>query len=83
MPPQQAATQRLTNNQVGSHHGAGITSVSLKIGRASVMLYANSYRKPTAVSAGCSTQEYLGSFSVHATEIPPVFDALLRQATSG
>lgn len=83
MQPQHAATQRRTTNPVGAHHAACITSVSLKIGRTSVMLYANSYRKPTAVSAGCSTQEYLGSFSVHATEIPPVFDALLRQATSG
>ncbi len=58
-------------------------SVSLKIGRTSVMLYANRYRKPTGGLPGCSEQVYLGSFSVHATEIPSAFLALLRQATSG
>ena len=58
-------------------------SVSLKIGRTSVMLYANRYRKPTGGLPGCSEQVYLGSFSVHATEIPTAFLALLRQATSG
>lgn len=58
-------------------------SVSLKIGRTSVMLYANRYRKPTGGRPGCSEQVYLGSFSVHVTEIPPAFLALLRQATSG
>lgn len=58
-------------------------SVSLKIGRTSVMLYANRYRKPSHGTPGGSVQEYIGSFSVHATEIPPTFDALLRQATSG
>ena len=58
-------------------------SVSLKIGRTSVMLYRNEYLKPSGNRPGCSVQEYLGSFSVHATEIPPAFDALLRQATSG
>jgi hypothetical protein len=58
-------------------------SVSLKIGRTSVMLYANRYRKPTGGLPGCSEQVYLGSFSVHAIEIPPAFLALLRQATSG
>jgi len=58
-------------------------SVSLKIGRTSVMLYANRYRKPSHGTPGGSVQEYMGSFSVHATAIPPAFDALLRQATSG
>lgn len=62
---------------------AGSPSVSLKIGRTSVMLYLNSYRKPADGTPGCSVQEYLGSFSIHASEIPPAFDALLRQATSG
>ena len=47
------------------------------------MLYRNEYLKPSGNRPGCSVQEYLGSFSVHATEIPPAFDALLRQATSG
>ena len=58
-------------------------SVSLKIGRTSVMLYRNEYLKPAGNRPGCSVQDYLGSFSVHATEIPPAFDALLRRATSG
>lgn len=57
--------------------------MSLKIGRTSVMLYRNEYLKPSGNRPGCSVQEYLGSFSVHATEIPPAFDVLLRQATSG
>lgn len=61
----------------------GEVSVSLKIGRTSVMLYANRYRKPSHGTPGGSVQEYMGSFSVHATEIPPAFDALLCQATSG
>ena len=58
-------------------------SVSLKIGSTSVMLYANCYRKPNDGASGFSTQEYLGSFSVNATEVPTEFDALLRQATAG
>lgn len=57
--------------------------MSLKIGRTSVMLYRNEYLKPSGNRPGCSVQEYLGSFSVHATEIPSAFLALLRQATSG
>lgn len=56
-------------------------SVSLKIGRTSVMLYANCYRKDAGAGRGHSTQEYLASFSVNATQIPPQFDALLRQLT--
>lgn len=56
-------------------------SVSLKIGRTSVMLYANGYREEASDGRGQSTQEYLASFSVNATQIPPQFDALLRQVT--
>lgn len=56
-------------------------SVSLKIGRTSVMLYANGYRKDAGAGHGQSVQEYLASFSVNATQIPPQFDALLRQLT--
>jgi hypothetical protein len=57
-------------------------SVSLKINRSSVMLYANHYvRLPEGV--GATSQSYLGSFPVNATEVPERFEALLRQATQG
>ena len=58
-------------------------SVSLKIGRTSVMLYANRYRKAADGRPGYSVQEYLCSFSVNSTDIPPEIDALLRQVTCG
>lgn len=45
------------------------------------MLYANGYRKDAGAGHGQSVQEYLASFSVNATQIPPQFDALLRQLT--
>ena len=58
------------------------TSVSLKINRTSVMLYANRYvRLPDG--SGASSQAYLGSFSSAATEIPVTFESLLRAATTG
>lgn len=58
------------------------SSVSLKINRTSVMLYANRYvRLPEGV--GATTQKYLGSFSVNATEVPERFEMLLQQATQG
>jgi len=57
-------------------------SASLKLSRTSVMLYENGYeRLPDGRAA--STQRYLGSFPRSATDIPPKFDALLREATSG
>lgn len=58
-------------------------SVSLKIGRTSVMLYANRYRKAADGMPGYSVQEYLCSFSVNCTDIPPEIDAMLRQVTCG
>ena len=55
-------------------------SASLKLSRTSVMLYENGYeRLPDGRAA--STQRYLGSFPRSATDIPPKFDALLREAT--
>lgn len=58
------------------------TSVSLKINRTSVMLYANRYvRLPDG--SGASSQSYLGSFPVTATELPAAFESLLRAATAG
>lgn len=57
-------------------------SVSLKINRTSVMLYANRYiRLPDG--SGASSQAYLGSFPITATEIPAAFESLLRAATAG
>lgn len=58
------------------------TAVTLKINRTSVMLYACHYvRLPEGV--GATVQTYLGSFPVSATEVPPKFAALLREATLG
>lgn len=57
-------------------------SVTLKISKTSVMLYAVRYIK-RAGEAGATMQEYLGSFPISSTEIPVTFDALLRQATVG
>ena len=58
------------------------TAVTLKINRTSVMLYACHYvRLPEGV--GATVQTYLGSFPVTATEVPPKFAALLREATLG
>lgn len=58
------------------------TSVSLKINRTSVMLYANRYvRLPDG--SGASSQSYLGSFPVAASELPAAFESLLRAATVG
>lgn len=56
------------------------TAATLKINRTSVMLYACHYvRLPEGV--GATVQTYLGSFPVSATEVPPKFAALLREAT--
>lgn len=58
------------------------TSVSLKINRTSVMLYANKYvRLPDG--SGASSQHYLASFPSSATELPADFESLLRTATTG
>lgn len=58
------------------------TSVSLKINRTSVMLYANRYvRLPDG--SGASSQAYLASFPITATELPVAFESLLRAATTG
>lgn len=57
-------------------------SASLKLSRTSVMLYENGYER-LADGRGASTQRYLGSFARSATDIPPKFDALLREATRG
>ncbi len=58
-------------------------SISMKINRTSVMLYANEYRKPTDGGAGHAVQRYLGSCSVNVTELPAAFHALLREGTRG
>lgn len=58
------------------------TSVSLKINRTSVMLYSNRYvRLPDG--SGASSQAYLASFPITATELPAAFELLLRAATAG
>lgn len=58
------------------------TSVTLKINKTSVMLYASQYvRLPDG--RGASSQTYLASFSRNATEVPPQFAAALREATRG
>lgn len=58
------------------------TSVSLKINRTSAMLYANRYvRLPDG--SGASSQAYLASFPITATELPAGFESLLRAATTG
>ena len=58
------------------------TAVTLKINKTSVMLYACIYvRLPEGV--GATVQTYLGSFPVTATEVPPKFAALMREATLG
>lgn len=57
-------------------------SVSLKLSRTSVMLYENGYERLSDGRAA-STQRYLGSFPRSATDIPPKFGALLREATRG
>ncbi|UCV20079.1 hypothetical protein [Ferribacterium limneticum] len=58
------------------------TSVSLKINRTSAMLYANRYvRLPDG--SGASSQSYLASFPITATELPAGFESLLRAATTG
>ena len=57
-------------------------SVSIKLSRTSVMLYEKGYeRLPEGWSA--SKERYLGSFPRSATDIPPKFAALLREATRG
>ena len=58
------------------------TSVSLKINRTSAMLYANKYvRLPNG--SGASSQTYLASFPVSATDLPKEFESILRSATVG
>ncbi|MDP3537977.1 MAG: hypothetical protein Q8S26_04670 [Azonexus sp.] len=58
------------------------SSVSLKINKSSVMLYANRY---VALPGGGSAtaQTYLGSFPRTATEVPSTFEVLLRESTLG
>lgn len=57
-------------------------SVSLKLNSTSVMLYTNQYvRLPDG--RGASIQTYLASFSRKATDIPPLFETALREATRG
>lgn len=58
-------------------------SISMKINRTSVMLYANEYHKPPDGGAGHAVQRYLGSCSVNVTELPAAFHALLREGTRG
>lgn len=58
-------------------------SISMKINRTSVMLYANEYCKPPDGGAGHAVQRYLGSCSVNVTELPAAFHALLREGTRG
>lgn len=58
------------------------TSVTLKINKTSVMLYANRYLK-LPDQGGATVQAYLGSFPVTACEVPAKFEALLRGATEG
>jgi hypothetical protein len=58
------------------------SSVTLKINRTSVMLYASRYVK-LPDGSGATGQRYLGSFPVSATEVPAKFEALLREATAG
>lgn len=57
-------------------------SVTLKINRTSVMLYASRYVK-LPDGSGATGQRYLGSFPVTASEVPAKFEALLRAATTG
>lgn len=57
-------------------------SVTLKISKSSVMLYASRYMKRSG-EPGATTQEYLASFSITSTEVPANFKSLLRQATAG
>lgn len=56
-------------------------SVTLKINRTSVMLYATEYVRLND-GRGASTQRYLASFSKNATELPAAFATALREATS-
>lgn len=57
-------------------------SVTLKINKTSVMLYANQYlRLPDG--RGASSQIYLGSFPKTATEMPASFEQKLREYTAG
>ncbi len=57
-------------------------SVTLKINRTSIMLYANEYvRLPDG--RGASSQIYLASFPKTATDIPAAFEQKLREATVG
>lgn len=57
-------------------------SVTLKISKSSVMLYANRYLRHEG-EPGATAQQYLASFATRCTDIPPAFDAILRQATAG
>lgn len=57
-------------------------SVTLKINKTSVMLYANLYLR-LADRRGASSQIYLSSFPKTATEIPSKFEDILRESTVG
>jgi hypothetical protein len=58
------------------------TSVTLKINKTSVMLYANRYAKLPGHGSG-TIQTYLGSFPISAVQVPDQFESMLRNATSG
>ena len=61
----------------------GPFSVSLKVNSTSAMLYRNGYLPRNGKEAGTSTQQFLCSFSIHKTEIPPNFHNQLKLATNG
>ena len=61
----------------------GSFSVTLKFNATAVMLYRNIYIARSGKHKGISAQEFLCSFSIHKTEIPPEFHTQLRLATTG
>lgn len=58
-------------------------SVSLKINRASVMLYRNEYVKAAKGLPGMTAQHYAASFSTRESVMPSKFQNILRELTEG